>query len=264
MGNTKKLRKKYVTPFSSWDKDRIIEEKEYLKEYSLKNKKELWRMSSKLAKFKNIAKDVISKNTSQAEKEGLQLLNKLKSLGLLNETSMLNDVLTLTTKDILERRLQTVIFRKGLTHSVNQARQFITHSHIMVNGIMISSPSYLVKKNQEELIQFNPASSLSDLEHPERKIEKVSKDSIENKDVKNKSKDDKSKDDKSKDDKSKDDKSKDVKSKDVKSKDDKSKDDKSKDDKSKDDKSKDDKSKEDETKSEEKKKENSDDKKSKE
>jgi small subunit ribosomal protein S4 len=188
MGNTKRFRKKYETPSKIWDKERITEEKEYIRDYGLKNKKEIWRMSSKLTKFKNIAKDVISKSTSQAEKEGSQLLSRLKSLGLLNEASMLSDVLTLSTKDILERRLQTVVFRKGLTHSVNQARQFIVHGHIMLNGAVVSSPASLVRKSEEETILFNPNSTLSDLEHPERKVETVVK--TVTKKVKNKDKQD--------------------------------------------------------------------------
>lgn len=171
MGNLKKLRKKYDTPFHPWQKERIVAEKELIKEYGLKNKKEIWKHSSLLTKFKNIAKETISSSKEQAIKEGEQLLSRLKSLGLLSEGSTLNDVLTLNDKDILERRLQTVVARKGLARSVKQARQFITHCHISLNGITISSPAYLVKKYEEDKIAFNPKSTLSDVDHPERNIE---------------------------------------------------------------------------------------------
>ncbi len=170
MGSIKKLRKKYQTPSHSWEKDRIVEEKEYSREYGLKNKKELWKMSSLLAKFKALAKDAITSQTAQSEKESAQLLSRLRLLGLLNETSMLADVLTLTDKDIFERRLQTVVFRTGLARSIKQSRQFIVHGHIKINNIAISSPSYLVKKSEEENITFDPVSALANAEHPERTI----------------------------------------------------------------------------------------------
>ncbi|MCB9358657.1 30S ribosomal protein S4 [Candidatus Woesearchaeota archaeon] len=169
MGNIKKFRKKYQTPSHLWEKDRLPEEKELSKEYGLKNKREIWRMSSLLTKFKGLAKDTIASTTDQSVKESEQLLKKLKGLGLLGESSTLSEVLKLTNKDILERRLQTVVYRLGLARSVDQARQFITHGHIKVNGNTLSSPSYLVKKSEESNITFNPNSTLADGEHPERK-----------------------------------------------------------------------------------------------
>ncbi len=171
MGNAKKLRKKYNTPYHPWQKERIVEEKELMKEYGLKNKKEIWRHSSTLSTFKNIAKDGLSSSRAQAAKEGEQVLAKLQGLGLLSESAMLNDILTLNDKDILERRLQSVLVRKGLARSLRQARQFITHAHIKVNGVKMSSPSYLVKKSEEDNLTFSAKSSLSDAEHPERNLE---------------------------------------------------------------------------------------------
>ena len=170
MGNIKKLRKKYQTPSHPWQKERIVEEKETKRDYGLKNKKELWKMGSLLARFKTLAKDYITSNTEQSQKESKQLLDRLRLLGLLGETAMLNDVLTLTDKDIMERRLQTVLLRLGLARSVKQARQFIVHGHVKINGVKISSPSYLVKKSDESNIIFAENSSLSDIEHPERTI----------------------------------------------------------------------------------------------
>lgn len=168
MGNIRRLRKKYQGPSHMWQKERIIEEKGILKEYGLVNKKEVWRATSALARYKNLAKTAISSMTAQSEKEAAQLLTKLKGLGLLSEGSLLSDVLKLSVKDVLERRLQTVVFRRGLSHSVKQARQFITHGHITVNGVAISSPSYLVTKAEELTVAFSPSSALSDEEHPER------------------------------------------------------------------------------------------------
>ncbi|MFT4304285.1 MAG: 30S ribosomal protein S4 [Candidatus Woesearchaeota archaeon] len=168
MGNIKKFRKKYQSPAHKWEKDRIPEEKELIREYGLKNKRELWIISSKLAKFKNQAKVAISSTTTQSAKEADQFLVKLRSLGLLTEASVLSDVLTLTQKDVLERRLQTIVFRLGFARSISQSRQFISHGHIKVNGKKLSSPSYLVKKSEESMITFVPNSSLAEADHPER------------------------------------------------------------------------------------------------
>jgi len=173
MGTIKRLRKKFQTPSHLWQKERILEEKESLKEYGLKNKREIWKMTSLMARFKALAKEAISSDTEQSEKESVQLLSRLRALGLLSESSMLSDVLTLTNKDILERRLQTVVFRSGLARSAKQARQFITHCHIKVNGITVSSPSYLVKKTEEGVITFDAKSTLVDDDHPERNLEKA-------------------------------------------------------------------------------------------
>lgn len=50
---------------------------------------------------------------------------------------------------LLERRLDNVVFRLRLASTRRQARQIIVHGHIYVNGIKVSSPSYLVEVNDE-------------------------------------------------------------------------------------------------------------------
>jgi small subunit ribosomal protein S4 len=46
---------------------------------------------------------------------------------------------------LLERRLDSVIYRLGFANSRNEARQLVLHSHFMVNQTKVSIPSYLVK-----------------------------------------------------------------------------------------------------------------------
>lgn len=46
---------------------------------------------------------------------------------------------------LLERRLDNVVYRLGLTASRSQARQEVTHGHIRVNGKRVDRPSYLVR-----------------------------------------------------------------------------------------------------------------------
>lgn len=45
----------------------------------------------------------------------------------------------------LERRLDNVVYRLGFANARPQARQFVRHSHFMVNGQKVNIPSYLVK-----------------------------------------------------------------------------------------------------------------------
>jgi len=47
---------------------------------------------------------------------------------------------------LLERRLDTVIYRMGFARTIMQARQFVNHGHIKVNGRKVDIPSFLVKQ----------------------------------------------------------------------------------------------------------------------
>ena len=46
---------------------------------------------------------------------------------------------------LLERRLDNVVFRLGFSNTRRQARQFVTHGHITVNGKRVDIPSALIK-----------------------------------------------------------------------------------------------------------------------
>lgn len=168
MGSPRRLRKKYATPPHPWQKERIEEEKELTKAYGFKNKKGIWKADSLLRSIASQAKKLSSLTTAQAEIEKAQFLDRMKRLGLLEKTSKLEDILTITLKDILERRLQTLVYKKKLARSMKQARQFITHRHIMVGGKVTTTPSYIVPKDEEDKIGFSPSSTLNDLAHPER------------------------------------------------------------------------------------------------
>ncbi len=168
MGDTKKHRKKYNTPNHPWQKERIDEEKALIKEYGLKNKKEIWKFASMLKNFKAQAKKLVVSHSEQAEKEKENLLKRLYKYNLLEEGKGLPSVLEITLKDVLERRLQTQLVRRSLARTVNQARQMITHSHVMVGDMKIDAPSYLITVQEESTIAFAPNSNFFDFEHPER------------------------------------------------------------------------------------------------
>ncbi|MBU1111820.1 MAG: 30S ribosomal protein S4 [archaeon] len=172
MGDPKKFRKKYETPNHPWNKNAIEEQKVLMREYGLSNKKELYLANSFVKKYRKIAKTLIVDTSKQAIKEKDQMMIKLQALGLLSSDAKLDDVLSLELKDILERRLQTLVFRKGLARSAKQARQFITHRHIMVDGKEINAPGYLVLLKEEAQLQFKQNSALNSEDHPERSIAK--------------------------------------------------------------------------------------------
>lgn len=164
----RKLKRKYSGPGHPWKIARIEEESALQKEYGLKNKREIWKLRSLLKNFANQAKKLIAATGTQAEREQAQLFARLKKLGLVGEGAKLDDVLGLTIKDLLERRLQTLVFRRGLAKTAHQARQFITHCHILVGGNKMTAPSYLVPVIEQESLAFVPTSNFSKPEHPER------------------------------------------------------------------------------------------------
>ncbi|MBD3203222.1 30S ribosomal protein S4 [Candidatus Woesearchaeota archaeon] len=165
MGDPKKLRKKYSKPSHPWQKMRIEEERTLMNDYGLKNKKELWKMSSTLKKYKKRVKDLVPRKDKQAELEKDQLLSKMKAMNLIKSDAILEDVLSISVKDLLERRLQTLVLKQGYASSIKQARQFVTHEHVTVRGKMINSPSYLVTLEEQSMI--NVSERVSGIKEPD-------------------------------------------------------------------------------------------------
>jgi len=168
MGDPRKLRKKYYPPSHPWQKIRIDEEKILMKDYGFKNKKELWKLNSILRNFKTQVKKLISRDDEAAIHQKEEFVKRLQDLKLISEKAVLEDILSVTLKDLCERRLQTLVFKKGLARSIKQARQFITHEHIMVGDNKITAPSYIVSSGEELTIKFAPNSKISSEDHPER------------------------------------------------------------------------------------------------
>jgi small subunit ribosomal protein S4 len=55
---------------------------------------------------------------------------------------------------MLERRLDNVVFRAGFASSRNQARQWVRHGHVLVNGKRVTIPSVQLRK--EDVVQIAP------------------------------------------------------------------------------------------------------------
>jgi len=149
MGDPRKLRNKYERPKKLWDMDRLTEEKRLKTEYGLKNMRELWRVTAGLKKYRREARRLLSVTEEERRDDARKVLVKLVRLGVMKEGAVLDDVLSLEVKDLLERRLQTLVLRKGLARTVQQSRQLITHGFISVNGSRVTRPGYLVSTEEE-------------------------------------------------------------------------------------------------------------------
>jgi len=62
--------------------------------------------------------------------------------------------------ELLERRLDNVVFRLGIAESRNQARQLVLHGHVLVNQRKVDVPSYLVKAG--DIISWKPSTKERD------------------------------------------------------------------------------------------------------
>ena len=167
MGDIKKIRKKYSKPSHPWRIERITEQNQIIKEFGIPKKTELWKAIAKLESFKNQAKNLSARNDAQADMERKNLVKKLESLNLIKEAT-LEAILGISVKDVLNRRLQTLVYKKGYSKTMSQARQLITHRHILINGKINSSPAYIVRNSEESTIEISPKSPFYDTNHAER------------------------------------------------------------------------------------------------
>jgi len=168
MGDPRKLKKRYATPSHPWHKAVIEAESALVKEFGLAKKREIYSANAFIKKYRALAKNLIVNKDQQTIKEKAQIIGKLQKLGLISANAEVSDILSLETKDILERRLQTRVYKLGLARSMKQARQFITHRHIFVGNKEITSPSYLTSVEDDSMIAFKEKSSLFSMDHPER------------------------------------------------------------------------------------------------
>ena len=162
MGDPKRSQKQYDTPSRPWEEYRIKRESELMERYGLRNKKELWKSYSKLRRYRGQARSLLAATGEQAEKESDQLLDRLYRLGMLHEDANLDDVLSMSVEDILNRRLQSLTHRHGYANTIKQARQMITHGHISVDGKKVDSPGYITSRTEERNIDYSTGSPYED------------------------------------------------------------------------------------------------------
>ncbi len=172
MGDPKFLRRRYDTPKHPWEGSRMEEERKLLDRYGLKNKRELWKAQSVLRGFRRQARELQARlraGEEQARHETDQLLARLSRLGILSvATPSLDDVLALTTEDVLRRRLEWIVFSRGLAPTPKGARQWIVHGHFTVGDHRVTRPGLLLPSADEPRLAFSATSPYSDDGHAMR------------------------------------------------------------------------------------------------
>lgn len=135
-----------------WTTDQLNAELYIMGSYGLRNKRELWKAQTEVARIRNQARALLALSTeARAEKEK-RLLNFLNRLSMTKEGATLDDILNLKVEDLLERRLQTIVMKKSGTKSPYQARQVVSHGHVSIGNRKVNIPGYLVKTEEESQI----------------------------------------------------------------------------------------------------------------
>jgi len=152
MGDPKKARKRYSRPRSPWRSDQLAQELYLLGSYGLRNKRELWKAQSQLSSIRKQARHLLAASAEVRSREEGKLIDSLLKKGLLSTGMILDDVLSLSVEDMLSRRLQTVIYKRGSAVSPSQARQLIVHRHVKIGDRIVSVPGYHVTADDETKI----------------------------------------------------------------------------------------------------------------
>lgn len=135
-----------------WTTDQLNAELYVMGSYGLRNKRELWRAQTEVARIRNQARALLALSTEARSEKEKRLLNFLNRLGLVKEGATLDDILNLKVEDLLERRLQTIIMKKSGTKSPYQARQIVSHGHVSIGNRKVNIPGYLVRTDEEPQI----------------------------------------------------------------------------------------------------------------
>lgn len=152
MGAPKRIRKKFKRPSGMWNKERIESEHKIRDNYGLKNLHELWKATSEIRRIRRNVRAVLSGKVGEAT--GNELISRLIKYGVVKEGATLDDLLVIRPENLLERRLQSVVLRKGMAKTLKQSRQLIAHGFIAVQGKRSKSPGYLVTTREEDLISY--------------------------------------------------------------------------------------------------------------
>lgn len=172
----KVLKKQYETPNEAWNQERMDKEAELTDQYGLGNKKEIYRAYSELRGFRRQARKLIAEDDEEQKQD---ILRKANKLGLVKADAGLEDLLTLSVEDILNRRLQTAVSRRGLADTPKEARQLVNHGHIKIDGEVVNVPGYRLTQEEEKNIELDMPEN-PEPEETEEEVEEETSEESEN------------------------------------------------------------------------------------
>merc|ERR1712159_898247 len=144
-------------PRRPFEKERLDSELKLIGTYGLKNKREIWRVRLALAKIRATARTLLTKDEKDPQRifEGQALMRRMIRYGILDEDKQrLDYVLELKVENVMERRLQTLVFKRGLAKSIHHARVLIRQRHIRVGRQIVNVPSFMVRVESQPHIEF--------------------------------------------------------------------------------------------------------------
>ena len=161
MGDPKTSRKVWKKPKRPLNYDLKMDELKTLGTFGLKTKRELWKTQTELSRVRLQARSLLALRQEERKRKEPILIQSLTKIGLVDESSTLDDVLNLQVNDLLARRLQTIVQKNLFFKTPYQARQAIVHGHIMIGDSIVTIPSYVVKTEEENKIHLTSESSFN-------------------------------------------------------------------------------------------------------
>lgn len=149
--------KTFKKPRRPFEKERLDAELKTVGEFGLRNKRELWRVQLVLSRFRSRARELLTLEEKDPRRlfEGEALMRRMFRYGFLEpHEDRLDYVLSLTPDRVLERRLQTQVFKLGLAKSIHHARVLIRQRHIRVGKQLVNVPSFIVRVDSQKHIDF--------------------------------------------------------------------------------------------------------------
>lgn len=159
LGDPRRLKKTWEGPKKPWRATDLREALKLIGEYGLRNKRELYKAQTIARRYRKMARKILGLPEAERAKVEKELVQRLYRLGLIKyENATADSILSLTAKDVLERRLQTIVFRKGYAPTIHAARQMVVHRHITIDDRVVDVPGYFVKADEESRIKIRVTS----------------------------------------------------------------------------------------------------------
>ena len=180
MGATKNFRRVWKKPKRPINFDLKMEELKILGTFGLKTKRELWKARTELSRVRNQARSLLALRQDVRDREEPILLKSLSRVGYVEPDATLDDVLNLELSDLFSRRLQTVVQKKFFFKTPYQARQAVSHGHILIGDRIVNIPSYVVSIDEEPKVKLTTESIFNEiLSEPESDLGSPETENIE-------------------------------------------------------------------------------------